>query len=148
MNLCLDCFSCSVTFAFFVVRKVSLARLVLYVLAQMLGSAAGAQFLYGSIWRGLGSDHRNYTRLGTTLLNQQMGVQPGEGVWIEATLTFILVTTVFSVSDPKRIDVKHFGPIACGFVVIALCIMGVSLCVVSWLIFALLFEKEKFFGKH
>jgi glycerol uptake facilitator-like aquaporin len=125
-----------VTAAFFVVRKISLLKCLAYMCAQVVGAVLGAEFLYFTIWHELERTEANAnftsTKLGVTFINKKLGVYALDAICIEMVLTFVLVTTVFGVSDPKRTHVKHFGPLAVGLTVIGCVLMGVRMSLSQW----------------
>ena len=71
--------------------------------------------------------------LGNTVLNEE--VTGAQGFGIELMITFVLVLTVFAVSDERRIDLKGSAPLAIGLS-ITMCHMfavsGVKGVVVRW----------------
>ncbi|XP_061835261.1 aquaporin-1-like [Nerophis lumbriciformis] len=84
--------------------QISLFRAVMYVVAQLLGSALASGILYGA-------------RPGATTalgLNSLSGVTPSQGVGIELLATFQLVLCVIAVTDKRRRDVTGSAPLAIG----------------------------------
>nr|XP_057924654.1 aquaporin FA-CHIP-like [Doryrhamphus excisus] len=84
--------------------QISVFRAVMYVVAQLLGSALASGILYG-------------TRPNTTNalgLNSLSGVTPSQGVGIELLATFQLVLCVIAVTDKRRRDVTGSAPLAIG----------------------------------
>lgn len=53
--------------------------------------------------------------LGLTLLNVK--VESGQGILIEAIITFFLVLVVHAVTDPKRSDCRGWAPLAIGLTI-------------------------------
>ncbi|GAA6234095.1 aquaporin-1-like [Lates japonicus] len=84
--------------------QISVFKAVMYIVAQMLGSALASGILYGV--RPSGS-----TALG---LNALSGVTPSQGVGIELLATFQLVLCVIAVTDKRRRDVTGSAPLAIG----------------------------------
>ncbi|GMG99396.1 hypothetical protein Nepgr_001236 [Nepenthes gracilis] len=93
----------SVTFGLFLARKVSLVRAVMYMVAQCAGAICGLGS-YGG---------------GANMLN--VGYSKGTGLAAEIIGTFVLVYTVFSATDPKRVardsHVPVLAPLPIGFAV-------------------------------
>ncbi|KAK3607006.1 hypothetical protein CHS0354_023405 [Potamilus streckersoni] len=95
-----------VTCAMLITRRVSLARALLFIVVQMLGSIVGAGIL-----KGVTPKERQGT-LGCTLLGQ--GVDGRMGVGLEFCITFVLVLTVFATWDKRRKDLGGSFPLAIG----------------------------------
>lgn len=83
------------TFGFFVARKVSLIRAVMYMVAQCLGAICGCGLVKGF-------QKAYYNRYGGGANELQPGYSKGTGLGAEIIGTFVLVYTVFSATDPKR----------------------------------------------
>ncbi|XP_043276707.1 aquaporin AQPAn.G isoform X2 [Venturia canescens] len=88
----------------------TLLKALCYVVCQCCGAIAGAAVLKASIpqqrWiAGMGA-----TNLGTD-------VESGQGLMIEAIVTFLLVLVVHAVTDPKRSDTKGWAPLAIGLTI-------------------------------
>ncbi|KAK5906716.1 hypothetical protein CesoFtcFv8_004637 [Champsocephalus esox] len=100
----------AVTAAMVVTRKISLSKAIFYLLAQCLGSIAGAAILYGitpaSVRGGMG----------VTTVHTSISV--GSALVVELFITFQLVFTVFSTCDHKRNDLKGSSSLAIGLSVI------------------------------
>jgi len=62
--------------------------------------------------------------LGITLLHSK--VDPIQGMFLEALITFVLVLTVCGVSDNLRKDVKGSAPLAVGLSIAVCHLMAVS----------------------
>ncbi|MGH8991107.1 MAG: MIP family channel protein [Acidimicrobiia bacterium] len=102
----------AVTIAAAAARKIHPMEAVVYMGAQMAGAIAGAAVLRGaipeSLWRS--------AKLGTPGLGD--GISAGQGVIIEAVLTFLLVWVIFATAvDPRGAFGKIAG-LAIGFVVL------------------------------
>ncbi|CAG2232782.1 aquaporin-5-like [Mytilus galloprovincialis] len=96
----------SVTMAFFITRRISLARAVMYVIGQCVGGMIGAGLLKGVM-------PSNYTgNLGATTL--QHGMNGGKGFGVEFFITFVLVLTVFASADKHRKDLRGSFPLSIG----------------------------------
>uniref|UniRef100_A0A3Q3KEC0 Aquaporin 1a (Colton blood group), tandem duplicate 1 n=1 Tax=Monopterus albus TaxID=43700 RepID=A0A3Q3KEC0_MONAL len=78
--------------------QISVFKAIMYIVAQMLGSALASGIVYGT--RPTGND-----------LN---GVTPSQGVGIEILATFQLVLCVIAVTDKRRRDVTGSAPLAIG----------------------------------
>ncbi|XP_037315322.2 aquaporin-1-like isoform X1 [Pungitius pungitius] len=94
----------AVTFGMLASCQISVFKAVMYVVAQMLGSALASGIVYGarpSTTDGLG-------------LNALNGVTPSQGVGIELLATFQLVLCVIAVTDKRRRDVTGSAPLAIG----------------------------------
>lgn len=101
----------AVTLGMLVARYVSVVRALLYILAQCLGALAGS-----AIVLGLTPDAQE-GGLGTTQVTP--GVNLGQALGVEIIITFILVLTVFGVTDDRRLDIKGSAPLAIGLSVTA-----------------------------
>jgi aquaporin PIP len=105
----------AVTFALLLARKVSLPRALLYVLAQCLGAICGAALVRAVH----GGSH--YALYGGGANEIAPGYSPAAGVLAEALGTAVLVYTVFSATDPKRMardsHVPVLAPLLIGFAV-------------------------------
>uniref|UniRef100_A0A671XZK7 Aquaporin 1 (Colton blood group) n=1 Tax=Sparus aurata TaxID=8175 RepID=A0A671XZK7_SPAAU len=84
--------------------QISVFKAVMYIVAQMLGSALASGIVYGT--RPSTTD-----KLG---LNALTGVTPSQGVGIELLATFQLVLCVIAVTDKRRRDVTGSAPLAIG----------------------------------
>ncbi|XP_028988674.1 aquaporin-1-like [Betta splendens] len=95
----------AVTLGMLVSCQISALKAVMYIIAQMLGSALASGIVYGT--RPSGND-----RLGLNTLSA--GVTPSQGVGIELLATFQLVLCVLAVTDKRRRDVTGSAPLAIG----------------------------------
>lgn len=104
----------AVTFGLLLARKVSLIRAVMYIVAQSLGAIAGV----GLVKAFQSSYYKKYGG-GANTLND--GYSTGVGLSAEIIGTFVLVYTVFSATDPKRVardsHVPVLAPLPIGFAV-------------------------------
>ncbi|XP_062092933.1 probable aquaporin PIP2-5 [Humulus lupulus] len=104
----------AVTFGLLLARKVSLIRAVLYMVAQSLGAIAGV---------GLVKAFQSafYVKYGGGANELAEGYSTGVGLGAEIVGTFVLVYTVFSATDPKRVardsHVPVLAPLPIGFAV-------------------------------
>ncbi|XP_067144322.1 aquaporin-1-like [Centruroides vittatus] len=88
----------AVSVAFLVVRHITAARAVAYVLAQCLGATSGAIILYGLT----PLDQREAAGLGATELAD--GVHVSQAFGMEFMASFLVVLTVLANVDPHRTD--------------------------------------------
>ncbi len=106
----------AVTFGFLLTGRMNRNQALQYVLAQLLGAAAGAFFLRAifaeHVWRAAG--------LGTPDLAQD--VTTGTGIFIEAILTFLLVFAVWGTAVDER--APHIGGFGIGLTVAADILVG------------------------
>ena len=100
----------AVTVGFLVTRKITIARALLYIIAQTIGAVVGAGVL-----KVLTTDNnRIYNgNFGTPSLNH--GTDAGQGFGIELIITFVLVFAVFSSVDSLRKDIGGSIPLTIGF---------------------------------
>ena len=107
-------FNPAVTISVWVSGKIETVRALLYILAQLVGAAAGAGLLRMAVperlWR------HDPTSLGATALSRQFGVTPANALLLEAALTFFLVFTVFAVAIDDRGVFKSVAGIPIGLV--------------------------------
>ncbi|XP_028086540.1 aquaporin PIP2-4-like [Camellia sinensis] len=104
----------AVTFGLFLARKVSLARAIMYMVAQCLGAICGCG-LVKSFQKAY------YVNYGGGANKLSVGYSTGTGLAAEIIGTFVLVYTVFSATDPKRnardSHVPVLAPLPIGFAV-------------------------------
>ena len=115
-------FNPAVTIGAWVTQKIDSRNAVSYIVAQLAGGAAAAALLRASmpalIWKGA----NNAIALGTPAVAQQ--ISTGQGVLIEAVLTFFLVWVIFATAiDPEGAFGKIAG-LAIGLTVTAGVLMG------------------------
>lgn len=102
----------AVTLGFFVTRKLSAVRFLLYVVFQTLGAIVGAGVLKAvtpAAYRGT---------LATS--DTSTGASVGQVFGIELLITFVFVFTVLATCDGQRKEVQGSGPLAIGLT-IAMC---------------------------
>ncbi|ESN98941.1 hypothetical protein HELRODRAFT_95007 [Helobdella robusta] len=102
----------AVSIAFFVTRKISFIRFILYAAVQTAGAIVGAYILKALTPTGVNDS------LGSTLLGS--GVSKAGGLFVELFITFVLVFTVFATCDSNRQGFAGSGPLAIGLS-IAMC---------------------------
>jgi len=103
----------AVTIALWVGKQIDIVNAVGYVIVQLLGGILAGlvlNFLIGSIAPGLGA---------TVLAD---GIDPIQGLIIEVILTFLLVNTIFNSAVSGKAG--NLAPVAIGFTLIALILMG------------------------
>ncbi|KAJ0027733.1 aquaporin PIP2-5-like [Pistacia vera] len=104
----------AVTFGLFLARKVSLARALLYMIAQCLGAICGC-LLVKTFQKAY------YERYGGGANEVAYGYSVGTGLSAEIVGTFILVYIVLAATDPKRnardSHVPVLAPLPIGFAV-------------------------------
>ncbi|XP_039146042.1 probable aquaporin PIP2-8 [Dioscorea cayenensis subsp. rotundata] len=104
----------AVTLAFFLARKVSIVRVVGYIVAQCLGAICGVGLVKAFM-------KHHYNSLGGGANEVSSGYSNGTALGAEIIGTFVLVYTVFSATDPKRMardsHVPVLTPLPIGFAV-------------------------------
>jgi aquaporin TIP len=107
----------AVTISIWVAGKIDAVRAALYVVAQLLGAAAGAGLLAVILPKGLWTQ----THLGTpqvrTTLGQFATFSPGRAVFLEAVLTFFLVYTVFATAVDDQGSFKSLRGLPIGLAI-------------------------------
>jgi len=104
----------AVSFGLALAGKITIIRLVLYWIAQLLGAVAGAWVLKAVT---TGEDVARH--------DIGLGVSPWAAVLMEVVLTFTLVFVVFATAvDPKKGTVGVIAPLAIGFTVLAQIFVG------------------------
>jgi aquaporin TIP len=116
----------AVTFAQMLSGKMSFAKSVVYIAAQLGGAAVGALLLKaviaGPLEAGLGAHG-----LGSTLLlENQVGDGAGAGLVVEIILTFVLVFVVFATAVDPRGNAT-IAPLAIGLAVLIDHFVGIPL---------------------
>ena len=115
----------AVTVGALLTKRISVANGSAYIVAQLAGAALGALLLAVAIPEVLGGGIDNGAgTLGTHALNPE--VSAGQGVLIEAVLTFTLVMVVFGAAMDKR-GVGNLAPLAIGLAVLVDHLVGVPL---------------------
>ena len=109
----------AVTAAFFITRRISLARAVMYIVSQCVGAIIGAGIL-----KGLTPPVR-WGTLGATLLHNDM--DGGKAFGVELFITFVLVLTVFATCDKRRKDLNGSFPLSIGLSVTMCHLFAVSI---------------------
>lgn len=98
-------FNPAVTVGVWVAGRIGTLRGLVYVVAQLVGAAAGAGLLRWALPRTIWEQ----TALGLTQVNAAAGISDGKAVLIEAVLTSFLVFTVFAAAVDER---GAFGKVA------------------------------------
>ncbi|EFJ27463.1 hypothetical protein SELMODRAFT_441556 [Selaginella moellendorffii] len=106
----------AVTFGLFVARKVSLPRAIFYMIMQCLGAIVGC-----GLAKGFQKSFYVQQGGGANSVARARGYSTGTGLGAEIIGTFVLVYTVFSATDPKRVardsHVPVLAPLPIGFAV-------------------------------
>ncbi|KAK7396568.1 hypothetical protein VNO78_17664 [Psophocarpus tetragonolobus] len=104
----------AVTFGLFLARKVSLVRAIAYMVAQSLGAICGTGLV-----KAFQKSYYNRYKGGANMVAD--GYSKGTALGAEIIGTFLLVYTVFSATDPKRVardsHVPVLAPLPIGFAV-------------------------------
>ena len=87
----------------------SFLKAISYIVCQCCGAIAGSAVLKALIPSANG--------LGATALAPSVG--EGQGIFMEAIVTFLLLLVVHAVTDPKRTDTKGWAPMAIGLTITA-----------------------------
>ncbi|XP_015112390.1 aquaporin AQPAe.a isoform X2 [Diachasma alloeum] len=88
----------------------SILKALCYVVCQCCGAIAGAAVLKVVIPSTVQANGLGATTLGTN-------IDGGQGVLMEAIVTFLLVLVVHAVTDPKRPDTRGWAPLAIGLTI-------------------------------
>ena len=108
----------AVTFAAWVTKNISTARALMFVLAQLVGAAAGALLLLAAI-----PDAAD-TNLGAHALGS--GVSVGTGLVMEIVVTFALVFVIFATAVDSG-GMGNLAPLAIGLTVLVDHLLAVSI---------------------
>uniref|UniRef100_A0A646QFZ0 Aquaporin-2 n=1 Tax=Hemiscolopendra marginata TaxID=943146 RepID=A0A646QFZ0_9MYRI len=100
----------AVTIGLLVTRKVTVIRALVYVIVQCIGAILGAALIEAFVTHA--------DDVGVTKIHGDLNV--GQGLGVELFITFILVLTVYAVTDANRTDIKGSAPLAIGLA-IAMC---------------------------
>ncbi|XP_057327910.1 aquaporin AQPAn.G-like isoform X1 [Microplitis mediator] len=100
----------AVTAGLVVSGKCSLLRAICYIVCQCCGAIAGAAVLKVVIPPAITSHGIGATSLGD-------GIDSGQGILMEAIVTFLLVLVVHATTDPKRRDTVGWAPLAIGLTI-------------------------------
>jgi aquaporin Z len=114
-------FNPAVTFGFLVTRRIDPVLAVTYWIAQFGAAICGALLL----WWVLPGTSGDTIKLGAPTLGQ--GVGAGEGLVIEAVLTFFLVWVIFATAADPRGTFKSIAGLAIGFTITLDVLMGGAL---------------------
>src|SRR4051812_45487621 len=104
-------FNPAVTLGFLVTRRISAPLAVIYWMTQFVAAIAGAALIK---WV-LPSQISNGISLGAPSLYKD--ISPGQGVVIEAVLTFFLVWVIFATAADSRGTFKQIAGLAIGFTI-------------------------------
>lgn len=100
----------AVTVGLLVSGNCTFLKALCYIVCQSCGAIAGSVVL-----KMLTPTTQANLGLGATDLGE--GIQPGQGIVMEAIITFLLVLVVHAVTDPKRSDTKGWAPLAIGLAI-------------------------------
>ncbi len=106
----------AVSIAMWATGRMKTAEASKYIISQLIGASVAAFLLTGI-----------YSNVTSSVNNLALGVSVGQGVFIEAVLTFFLVFTIFAVIVDKKNSAPHHAPLAIGFVLIFDHIIGLAL---------------------
>ncbi|XP_076161294.1 aquaporin AQPAn.G isoform X2 [Ptiloglossa arizonensis] len=99
----------AVTIGLLVSGNCSFLKAICYIVCQCCGAIAGSAVLKALI------PESPIHGLGATALAPR--ITYGQGVFIEAIVTFLLLLVVHAVTDPKRTDTKGWAPLAIGLTI-------------------------------
>jgi aquaporin Z len=114
-------FNPAITVGFLITRRIAPVLGALYIVVQ-LGAAATAAVLLNWV---LPSESATATHLGAPVLGT--GVTSGQGVAVEAVLTFFLVWVVFATAVDPRGTFKQIAGLAIGLTIVFDVLVGVGL---------------------
>ncbi|XP_076755267.1 aquaporin AQPAn.G-like [Xylocopa sonorina] len=100
----------AVTVGLLVSGNCSFLKSLCYVVCQCCGAIAGSAVLKVLIPSDITSRGLGATNLGAS-------VTDGQGIFMEAIVTFLLVLVVHAVTDPKRTDTRGWAPLAIGLAI-------------------------------
>ncbi|XP_058791584.1 aquaporin AQPAn.G-like [Phymastichus coffea] len=100
----------AVTLGLLVSGNCTILKSICYIVCQCCGAVAGSAILKAAL-----PDKASQQGLGMTLLGNN--ASSGQGVLIEAIVTFLLVLVVHGVTDPKREDCRGWAPMAIGLTI-------------------------------
>jgi MIP family channel proteins len=107
-------FNPAVTLAFLVTRRIGLVLAALYVIAQLGAAALAALFLN---WILPSLPQVEEAHLGAPSLNETLSIDAGQGVAIEAALTFFLVWVIFATLVDERGTFRQVAGLAIGLTI-------------------------------
>jgi aquaporin Z len=107
-------FNPAVTLAFLVTRRIAPALGVVYVVAQLGAAALAALFLQ---WILPSLPQVDDAHLGAPTLNEALNVDTGQGVAIEAALTFFLLWVIFATLVDERGAFRQVAGLAIGLTI-------------------------------
>ncbi|XP_023019051.1 aquaporin AQPAe.a [Leptinotarsa decemlineata] len=108
----------AVTVSFLCTGNIKLVKAVLYIVVQCVGAIGGAALLR------LVTPNEKVGSLGLTIVSPQLTA--GQGLLVEAILTFLLVFVVHGVCDSNRKDIAGSIPVAIGLAVSAAHLCGIQ----------------------
>jgi aquaporin related protein len=108
----------AVTIGLIASGKCSFFKGIFYIIAQCLGGIAGSAILQAITPSSIQGN------LGMTILSSKL--DPVQGLFVEALITFILVLTVCGVCDDLREDIKGSAPLAIGLSISACHLMAIQ----------------------
>ncbi len=107
-------FNPAVTFGALIAKAISLGDAVAYAVTQLIGAAAAALVIRAS----LPTELWQKVKLGTPMLTKEGTVISfGQGVLIEAVLTFFLVWVVMGLAVDRRASIGRIAGLPIGFVI-------------------------------
>jgi aquaporin TIP len=121
----------AVTFAAVITNRITVTRGAMYIVAQLLGAVVGAFLLRALIADGVlneigGAGGHQLADQTIPEINDKIIQGPVIGMLLEATLTFVLVWTVFATAiHPKNSTV--IAPLAIGFAILVIHLVAIPL---------------------
>jgi MIP family channel proteins len=113
----------AVTFAMVITNRISVARGVIYVVAQLLGACLGALLLRAFVTEAILSQIGG---AGGNVVNEELVLSNVAALGIEATTTFLLVWTIFATAVSPR-GAGNLAPVFIGFAVLILHLVSIPL---------------------